>query len=118
MRSPSICPSCGYTCVRDPYDIGSGPEYSCVNCEWCWGAEGQPLQELGAISQKQHLLNTSRVDTQQRRFLDEANLQLNLPLNWTANKGLYHLAKPGSRQCPQAVASTAFAPTVATGSRT
>lgn len=62
--------------------------------------------------------NTSRVDTQQRRFLDEGNLQLNLPLTWTVNKGLYHLAKPGSRQCPQAVASTAFAPTVATGSRT
>jgi hypothetical protein len=37
------CPSCGEVCTADPYDIGDGPEFSCRNCEWCWGALGQPL---------------------------------------------------------------------------
>jgi rubredoxin len=40
------CPSCGVTSNLEPYNIGSGPEYSCPNCEWCWGAEGQNLQPL------------------------------------------------------------------------
>lgn len=29
-----------------PYDIGSGPEISCPACEWCWGADGQPLKPV------------------------------------------------------------------------
>ena len=41
------CPHCGTVAVREPYDIGSGPELSCSNCEWCWGALGQPLKPLG-----------------------------------------------------------------------
>jgi hypothetical protein len=28
----------------EPYDIGSGPEMSCPDCEWCWGANNQPLR--------------------------------------------------------------------------
>lgn len=31
-----------------PYDIGSGPEMSCSRCEWCWGADGQPLNPKDA----------------------------------------------------------------------
>jgi hypothetical protein len=42
----SACPSCGVVADRDPYDIGSGPELSCSNCEWCWGANGQDLQPI------------------------------------------------------------------------
>lgn len=42
----SACPSCGDEASRDVYDIGSGPELSCASCEWCWGAEGQPLKPL------------------------------------------------------------------------
>lgn len=40
---PSTCPNCGDKSVRTLYDIGDGPEFSCVHCEWCWGAAGQPL---------------------------------------------------------------------------
>lgn len=40
----SACPSCGTVTERETYDIGSGPELSCADCEWCWGAEGQPLK--------------------------------------------------------------------------
>jgi hypothetical protein len=41
------CPTCGADASHlEVYDIGSGPELSCPNCEWCWGAEGQPLQAL------------------------------------------------------------------------
>jgi hypothetical protein len=50
----SACPSCGVVATRMVYDIGSGPELSCANCEWCWGAEGQPLKPLDvgrAVSQ-------------------------------------------------------------------
>jgi hypothetical protein len=42
----SACPTCGVVAERDTYDIGSGPELSCSNCEWCWGAEGQDLKPL------------------------------------------------------------------------
>lgn len=42
----TACPSCGLVATRHVYDIGSGPELSCANCEWCWGAEGQPLRPL------------------------------------------------------------------------
>lgn len=42
----SACPNCGTVADRDLYDIGSGPELSCADCEWCWGAEGQRLQPL------------------------------------------------------------------------
>lgn len=42
----SKCPSCGQVAERTTYDIGSGPELSCASCEWCWGAEGQPLTPL------------------------------------------------------------------------
>jgi hypothetical protein len=41
----SACPSCGLVATRETYDIGDGPELSCANCEWCWGADGQPLTE-------------------------------------------------------------------------
>lgn len=41
-----VCPSCGVLAIRETYDIGSGPELSCANCEWCWGADGQPLKRL------------------------------------------------------------------------
>lgn len=37
------CPSCGTSITAIPYDIGSGAELSCANCEQCWGADGQPL---------------------------------------------------------------------------
>lgn len=40
------CPNCGQSVTMEPYDIGSGPEMSCSNCEWCWGADGQPLERL------------------------------------------------------------------------
>lgn len=40
------CPVCGSTVSMTPYDIGSGPELSCPNCEWCWGANGQPLKPI------------------------------------------------------------------------
>jgi hypothetical protein len=41
------CPTCGADASHlEPYDIGSGPKLSCSNCEWCWGAEGQPLKAL------------------------------------------------------------------------
>lgn len=40
----SVCPSCGAEDRRQAYDIGSGPELSCANCEWCWGADGQDLK--------------------------------------------------------------------------
>lgn len=42
----SACPSCGVVAKRMTYDIGSGPELSCANCEWCWGANGQQLEPL------------------------------------------------------------------------
>jgi hypothetical protein len=42
----SACPTCGLVAERETYDIGSGPELSCVNCEWCWGAEGQDLKPV------------------------------------------------------------------------
>lgn len=42
----SACPTCGDVAERETYDIGSGPELSCASCEWCWGAEGQPLKPL------------------------------------------------------------------------
>ena len=46
--------------------------------------------------------NTSRVDTQQRRFLDEGNINLTLPLTWTVNQDTYYLAEAGSKHCPSA----------------
>lgn len=42
----SKCPNCGQVAERDTYDIGSGPELACANCEWCWGAAGQDLKPL------------------------------------------------------------------------
>lgn len=47
MDEPELtqpCPSCGNPVTMAPYDIGSGPEMACPFCEWCWGANGQPLQ--------------------------------------------------------------------------
>lgn len=41
-----ICPACGSLVTMEPYDVGSGPEMSCPACEWCWGADGQPLEPL------------------------------------------------------------------------
>jgi len=46
MEVTSPCPTCGTVAARTTYDIGSGPELSCAECEWCWGAEGQPLKAL------------------------------------------------------------------------
>lgn len=43
MSLQRTCPSCGEMAIGHPYDIGSGPEFSCINCEWCWGAYGQEL---------------------------------------------------------------------------
>lgn len=40
------CPTCGAVQSRRAYDVGSGPELSCANCEWCWGANGQSLKPL------------------------------------------------------------------------
>lgn len=40
------CPSCGAHHDGEPYDIGSGPEFNCRECDWCWGALGQALQPL------------------------------------------------------------------------
>lgn len=42
----SVCPNCGDVALREPYDIGSGPELSCADCEWCWGMDGQELKPL------------------------------------------------------------------------
>lgn len=44
------CPSCTNLVTMVPYDIGSGPEMSCPGCEWCWGADGQPLKPI-AVSE-------------------------------------------------------------------
>jgi hypothetical protein len=40
------CPSCGEWHEGEPYDIGSGPEFACHACDWCWGALGQDLKQL------------------------------------------------------------------------
>ena len=48
-RVKSACPSCGAVAERMSYDIGSGPELSCANCEWCWGAAGQPLDPVSLV---------------------------------------------------------------------
>lgn len=37
------CPNCGWVGAPKPYDIGSGPEWSCPGCEQCYGAQGQEL---------------------------------------------------------------------------
>lgn len=37
------CPSCGTPALDDPYDVGSGAEFCCPVCDWCWGAHGQAL---------------------------------------------------------------------------
>lgn len=42
----SACPNCGDVTMRRTYDIGSGPELSCAECEWCWGADGQELHPV------------------------------------------------------------------------
>lgn len=42
----SECPNCGDKATRQVYDIGSGAELSCASCEWCWGADGQPLKPI------------------------------------------------------------------------
>lgn len=54
------CPQCGITVTMTPYDIGSGPEMSCPECEWCWGAEGQPLKDLPKIDAAmiEHMMRT------------------------------------------------------------
>ncbi len=44
------CPECHGEFHAKPYDIGSGPELSCPHCEWCWGANGQPLKPIGPAS--------------------------------------------------------------------
>lgn len=71
----SACPSCGVVATRMVYDIGSGPELSCANCEWCWGAEGQPLKPLHGLGAEglerdaeQH--DRQRADDDEHRLLD------------------------------------------------
>jgi hypothetical protein len=44
------CPTCQRTVTMIPYDIGSGPEMSCPDCEWCWGADGQSLLPIEIIT--------------------------------------------------------------------
>lgn len=53
------CPTCDNSITAVPYDIGSGPELSCSNCEWCFGANGQDLQPLDvpALLAKAHRLS-------------------------------------------------------------
>ena len=46
----TACPMCGAEAERTAYDIGSGAELSCSNCEWCWGANGQDLAACGPIA--------------------------------------------------------------------
>lgn len=48
-----------------PYDVGSGPEMACPSCEWCWGADGQPLNPLDPpvqLGEVELLLRLARVD--------------------------------------------------------
>ena len=42
---PRAC-QCGWKGQARTYDIGSGPEWSCPQCERCYGALGQPLQPM------------------------------------------------------------------------
>lgn len=42
----SACPNCGAVAERVAYDIGSGAELACADCEWCWGANGQVLKPV------------------------------------------------------------------------
>ena len=46
----SACPTCGTVAERETYDIGSGPELACSNCEWCWGADGQDLKPIAPLA--------------------------------------------------------------------
>jgi hypothetical protein len=57
----SKCPTCDAEAEREAYDIGSGPELSCANCEWCWGANGQPLQPPDPSFLKQALDEGRRI---------------------------------------------------------
>lgn len=54
------CPSCGTVAARTTYDIGSGPELSCADCEWCWGAEGQDLKPLNLADVQEHIADARR----------------------------------------------------------
>lgn len=49
-RDYRICPNCGERVEGAAYDIGSGPELCCSNCETCFGAEGQDLDPRDAFS--------------------------------------------------------------------
>jgi len=44
----SSCPTCSAVRARTTYEVGSGPELSCLSCDWCWGANGQLLTPLEA----------------------------------------------------------------------
>lgn len=59
-RITSACPTCGATETRETYDIGSGPELACVQCDWCWGAEGQDLKPLDVAALRQSLLTAGK----------------------------------------------------------
>lgn len=67
------CPSCGEVAERTVYDIGSGPELSCANCEWCWGAAGQSLKPLSyqEIVQQIGFDPLSRITSQRQQAVDE-----------------------------------------------
>lgn len=43
------CPNCSGKFAAEPYDIGSGPEVCCPNCDTCFGANGQPLNGLDPV---------------------------------------------------------------------
>jgi hypothetical protein len=72
----SACPSCGTVAQRESYDMGSGPELACADCEWCWGADGQrlkalpfafteepePQTELPRYTRQQHLVYATTID--------------------------------------------------------
>lgn len=57
MKIRSECPTCGLVATRETYDIGngSGPELSCSSCEWCWGADNQPLVPINPVEVKARL---------------------------------------------------------------
>jgi hypothetical protein len=58
----SECPCCGDIATRRTYNIGSGPELSCVSCEWCWGADGQDLRPLDLAAIRRMVADESRPD--------------------------------------------------------
>ncbi len=63
----SACPTCGTVAMRTVYDIGSGSELSCANCEWCWGANGQALKPL-SVDEMRRWAQNQAIRAGERRF--------------------------------------------------